>query len=203
MSYQYHVTRECSERTRAAYHGLLDACASDTAIHEAMPHGYRPSQDAAPYVDVGTMQHSARARPLRVSDVEHNGAFLGNDTLNYLFRAHHDAMHILTGCSFELEGEMDIAAETIDRLGLVGDQAAVLTAEVVGQAAYYKWVGSFPLTTDGLQPIFHVTDERVKHVDRDSYAGHPWGEYEREQISESLTGIQGDCLGRLGTLVHS
>jgi hypothetical protein len=179
------MTKLYSERTAIAYGELyhacyLDLCSIDDTVY---PFGWVPTSDTPnPYRGIRAMLTAAKKGPFEVSNLEHNGAFLGDDLRNLTFRAHHDAMHLQCKLGFELEDEINVCKHTMDRLiggwTLSRDAQAVLTAELIGQAAYYGWYGAFPLTEEGLQPIFHVTDARVRTVDRDAYLGRCWGEYE-------------------------
>ena len=189
------MKRPCSERTAIAYAEVYHACRFDLdeLAPDVFPFGWNGTTETDnPYRGVRGMRTAARRGPFLVSDVEHNGAFIGNDHRNLVFRAHHDALHLLTGKGFELPDEIAVCMETLDRLTLSRDAAAVIVAELIGQASYYAWHGAFPLTVDGLQPIFHVTDERVRTVDRDAYAGKCWGEYETDGC-EHGPGPLSDC----------
>jgi hypothetical protein len=63
---------------------------------------------------------------------------------NWLFRAHHDLIHVKYSLDFTLDGEIEVAriqANNIDNEIL----AQVFLCEVIDQAEYFKRHGTFPV----------------------------------------------------------
>jgi hypothetical protein len=154
-----------TRRTRDAYASLVSAIASDglTIARAFGGSGWASVQDPEPYASLAELYSAARyARgpnvysPVSVSNVNHNGAFLGDDRANLAFRAHHDAMHVLLYAGFDLGGECFVAYETAKRLMTFGsDASTVIVAEIVGQGLYHAVHGKFPLV-GGKQPVAAV-----------------------------------------------
>lgn len=172
-TYMRHVCGRNDVRTRAAYAELTRAILSDTgAIRLAYgTAGWARSDAADPYPDAASMAHAATlarsgVAPFLVSDVEHNGAFLGDNAANLAFRAHHDAVHELYGSpAFAFAGEAHTCLHTVRRLRIGRLARAVLTWEIIGQSAFYVQHGRFPLV-NGRQPIPSLTDASVSDADR-------------------------------------
>ena len=114
---------------------------------------------------------------VRVFDGEHNHK-VWTDRQNFLFRCHHDAIHVLEDADFSLEGEIRTWAATCVDLGIhdIDSEAArVLYGEIVMQRPYFEEHGSFPVDPDGTQPIFEHTPAMIRalHVDCFSAAVDP------------------------------
>lgn len=161
--------RTVSSRTRRAYQSVIDAIAYDgqTIARAYGSGGFLPSTNANPYDTFEDFLAAAKdAREgygvVWVSDANHNGAFLGSDSANYRFRAHHDAVHALSGLGFDFLDECKVAVKTCETLHLDRDACAVIAGEVIGQGLYFGQVGGqFPLDERGKQPTFHVTESSV------------------------------------------
>jgi hypothetical protein len=163
---RYIAETDPSARTEAAYRSLERYIAADgDTIPKAFGvGGWAPSLLDNPYTGLRDLAHAARASRdhdgfVWISDANHNGAFLGSDLANLAFRAHHDAVHVLTYRGFHLLDECDVARATVNRLHLTGDAFAVLAGEIIGQGLYHQRHGCFPLTFEGRQPFFQVTSE--------------------------------------------
>ena len=159
-------------RERQAYAALIDAIMTDGhTIPVAFGQGgWARSWKEEPYIDHdemvrGAANAAAGGSAFLVSDLNHNGAFLGRNAHNLLFRAHHDAIHVLTGHrAFDFEGEARTCCATLRALNLSwdSDAACVLGQEVIGQAAYHINTGRFPVMTNGRQPAAFVDDRMVE-----------------------------------------
>lgn len=140
------------------------------------------SPDADPYP--GWPEMLAAGRPFMVSDTCHNHA-VWTDLENYLFRVHHDAIHILTTApAFSFAGEvvtwfhtaldLDINPRHPSRAGLA------LFVEIVGQSAHFAKHGAFPVNGDGMQPLCNVSDLRWQALAaqtwnaRDAFVNQAW-----------------------------
>ena len=123
--------------------------------------GWEGCDSADPYPDVWAMiEACADGACIQISDVNHNGAMLGNDSLNLLFRAHHDAVHVINAFGFNLAEECEVAADTVERLGLDVRTAAIVASEIIGQSLHVQCTDRFPLV-DGRQPFTPACAEIV------------------------------------------
>ena len=162
--------RPVSTRTRNAYTALHAAIATDgqTIARAYGCGGWLPSVKDNPYESLADLQAAALdAREgygvVFVSDANHNGAFLGAEGANLLFRAHHDALHALENLEFHFMDECKVARRTVGLLHLGIDAAAVVAGEIIGQGLHYDRTGSFPLVDGGTrQPTFHVTNQSTR-----------------------------------------
>lgn len=78
----------------------------------------------------------------------------GDPKINHAFRAWHDTTHKVHGFGFTLAGEIATCqaqcAEILSTLGgNAAPLAAVITAEVIGQAEYFAREGMFPVDQIG------------------------------------------------------
>ena len=133
-----------------------------------------PSDLADPYPDWETMGRAAGAAragfaPFLVSNVEHAHP-LWSDAENWTFRAHHDAIHELSGHpAFTFEGETAVVVSTVRalvRYNLTSHGAACLVSEIIGQAQAFGQTGTFPRTEDGLQRVARLCPDTVRSVTR-------------------------------------
>lgn len=67
----------------------------------------------------------------------------GSPSMNHMFRAWHDAGHLLLGAPFTLEGEKAVALWQARQLN-DDTLAEIVLAEVVGQAQFFALQGEFP-----------------------------------------------------------
>lgn len=149
---------DCSV-TRLAYQRVAHALRQDVfrAAGEAFAGRVAATRDPDPYPDHASMVRAAeRARdgrgPFLVSDVNHGHPYW-TPTENYLFRVHHDAVHVLTGApAFTYRGEVDTARATVEALGGDGLVRAIIMAEIAGQSAHFETRGAFP-TVLGMQAV--------------------------------------------------
>lgn len=93
--------------------------------------------------------HASGARLLRVWDGASSGTIWGDARNNHAFRAWHDSHHISGQFSFTREGEAAACEYQIAQLyvafpGAPKSWAAVIRAEVIGQADYFVAFGRFP-----------------------------------------------------------
>jgi hypothetical protein len=85
-----------------------------------------------------------------------DGTIYGDPRVNWMFRAWHDACHIILNAPFTLDGERYVAKY---QAGCLGDLAGrIVIAEVAGQAEHYALTGSFPINQ-----VKFVTDY-LKHM---------------------------------------
>lgn len=133
---------------RAAYRTLMDAIAGDvfTAADEAFSGGVALSDEADPYPTWNAMRAAARddSAPFYVSRANCNHPVL-TAAENYLWRVHHDAVHVLANApAFSYTGEVEAFRATVDRLELDGPALGALCMELVGQSAWFQVYGVFP-----------------------------------------------------------
>lgn len=82
--------------------------------------------------------------PLTVWSGASDVTVYGDCKVNFAFRAWHDELHLKLNAPFTLEGETRVALEQARLLGS-DNLAAIILAEVVGQAEHFAKYGEFPV----------------------------------------------------------
>lgn len=77
-----------------------------------------------------------------VSSFGNDKTIYGDPTVNHMFRALHDRLHVSLGAGFDLAGEKLIASVQAKQFDNLGD---IVMAEVAGQAEHYYATGEFPI----------------------------------------------------------
>lgn len=110
---------------------------------DALPAGWHAAP-AAPDSFVGLLASSAAdGGHITVWTGGSDRTVYGSPHVNHAFRAWHDSLHITLLADFTLTGERKVAlaqAEACER----PEDAALLLADVLGQAEYYVRHGAFP-----------------------------------------------------------
>jgi hypothetical protein len=137
------------------------------------PRGYRITDrnDDAPSIEA-LREEMARDNTLTVWSGASDDTIYADREVNWAFRAWHDFHHARSGYDFTLAGERLVAeAQARDLFTLYGtgadavEMAALILAEVIGQAEYFRDYGTFPQGqrdfTVSQAPLFRLHAQRL------------------------------------------
>lgn len=103
---------------------------------------YRVAEHAPDTFETLT-EHSSVSRELIIWPGGSKHAIYKDASVNYAFRAWHDALHLQLQAGFDLSGETRVAMEQARQCSS-DIAAAIMLTEVIGQAEYFKKYGEFP-----------------------------------------------------------
>lgn len=105
-----------------------------------------------------TIKAYKEGNPIPIYKGDSDDTIWGSPEMNWLFRAHHDSIHLEYEAPFTLQGEFmvsEIHSKMAESIGLY-ELARIMRIEVAGFAAYYEETGEHApqeLTEDILQRI--------------------------------------------------